>query len=518
MSYLQFGGINQNLKSGSLENLKVSGKLYALDESTIYSCRFIKDFSFTEDSTNIFDINAYKRFFEIKNACEPTGTRIPLNFLDVSFISIKEDFIITSLILGNTIKYESIQSTQNLIVFKHDGIYQDISGQSNIALGYYTLKDLGGNSNIAIGNRPTDGYTSSSLSNYDNNILIGNGIDFSMNYIDNNVVIGNDIKIDASNSIFLGNNLQNSLKTYAYFNVYNGFQFGLDISSSTFIFNNMSNYQIMQSSGAIDGVNSNTSSILNFYGASNYIKLDSGAWGGGTPYSWKILLHANDSLSQQLNIAKSLIFLSPAGRAYYLRDDPDSNDQGTTGAINITSFTGQHSVILSNNTTTEVGKIVVSLGNYNNFSSRALKNLPNMNEALPLVSYTNIKNDKRCFGVVSNATKVEHGASGVYTYNEGPWSTQIASSIFKERCWVNSIGEGAILVTDSNGNFENGDFITTSNDEGYGIRQDDDILHSYTVAKITEDMDFTDSARVVEKMLNGVVRKTCLVGCTYHCG
>jgi len=31
-------------------------------------------------------------------------------------------------------------------------------------------------------------------------------------------------------------------------------------------------------------------------------------------------------------------------------------------------------------------------------------------------------------------------------------------------------------------------------------------------------MDFTDSARVVEKMLNGVVRKTCLVGCTYHCG
>jgi len=73
MSYLQFGGINQNLKSSSLENLKVSGKLYALDESTIYSCRFIKNFSFTEDSTNIFDLNAYKRFFEIKNASELQG-------------------------------------------------------------------------------------------------------------------------------------------------------------------------------------------------------------------------------------------------------------------------------------------------------------------------------------------------------------------------------------------------------------------------------------------------------------
>lgn len=508
MSYLQFGGINQNLKSSTLENLKVSGKLYALDESTINSCRFIKNFSFTED-TNIFDLNAYKRFFELKKATETLATdRVPLNYLDVSFLDIKEDINITSIILENTLKYKNIQNTQNLIVFRHNEIYEDISGESNITLGYYTLKGLAGNSNIAIGNQPANGYTNGFSSfNYNNNILIGNGIDFSNNNNTNNIVVGNDIKIDNDNTIYIGNNLHDSLKTYAYLNIYNGFNVGLDISNSTFVFNNMKNYQVTQSSDS-DG------NDTGYYAAKNYIKLDSG---GVDPYSWKILLHADDNQASSLNINRSLIFISPAGRAYYLRDDPGSNDQGFTGAINITSFTGQHSVILSNNTTTEVGKIVVSLGNYNNFSSGSLKNLPNMNEALPLVSYTNIKNDKRCFGVVSYATKVDRG-NGEYIYSEGPWSTKISSRIFKQRCWVNSIGEGAVLVTDSNGNFENGDFITTSHDEGYGIKQDDDILHSYTVAKITENMDFSDSARVVEKLLNGVVRKTCLVGCTYHCG
>ena len=133
-----------------------------------------------------------------------------------------------------------------------------------------------------------------------------------------------------------------------------------------------------------------------------------------------------------------------------------------------------------------------------------------MNEALPLVDFTNKKNDKRCFGVISYATKMSV-KNGVYTYNEGAWSTQISSEIFSSRCWVNSIGEGAILITNANGNLENGDFITTSQDSGYGIKQDDDILHSYTVAKITEDMDFSDMTRVKLIKLNDVIRKVCLV-------
>ena len=41
MSYLQFGGRNQNLKSSSLENLKVQSRLTVLSTSTLSDCRFI---------------------------------------------------------------------------------------------------------------------------------------------------------------------------------------------------------------------------------------------------------------------------------------------------------------------------------------------------------------------------------------------------------------------------------------------------------------------------------------------
>jgi len=41
-----------------------------------------------------------------------------------------------------------------------------------------------------------------------------------------------------------------------------------------------------------------------------------------------------------------------------------------------------------------------------------------------------------------------------------------------------------------NGPLESGDYITTCDLVGYGMKQDDDILHNYTVAKITKDCDF----------------------------
>ncbi len=40
---------------------------------------------------------------------------------------------------------------------------------------------------------------------------------------------------------------------------------------------------------------------------------------------------------------------------------------------------------------------------------------------------------------------------------------------------------------------ENGDYITTTElAPGYGVKQDDDLLHNYTVAKITQNEDFSD--------------------------
>tara|TARA_B100000212_G_C27270790_1_gene488648 strand:+ start:32 stop:493 length:462 start_codon:yes stop_codon:yes gene_type:complete len=61
----------------------------------------------------------------------------------------------------------------------------------------------------------------------------------------------------------------------------------------------------------------------------------------------------------------------------------------------------------------------------------------------------------------------------------------------EQRYHINSLGEGGIWVTNKNGNLENGDYITSSTITGYGQKQTSTQLHNYTVAKITNDCNFT---------------------------
>lgn len=71
---------------------------------------------------------------------------------------------------------------------------------------------------------------------------------------------------------------------------------------------------------------------------------------------------------------------------------------------------------------------------------------------------------------------------------------------------VNAVGEGKVLVCGENGNISRGDLIVTSSMPGRGMKQDDDIIRGYTVAKAREDVVF--SSETEEK----------LVSCIYLCG
>ena len=61
---------------------------------------------------------------------------------------------------------------------------------------------------------------------------------------------------------------------------------------------------------------------------------------------------------------------------------------------------------------------------------------------------------------------------------------------------VNSIGEGQINVCGENGNIAVGDLIVTSSMPGKGMKQSDDLIHSYTVAKAREAASFSSSTEV----------------------
>ena len=118
-------------------------------------------------------------------------------------------------------------------------------------------------------------------------------------------------------------------------------------------------------------------------------------------------------------------------------------------------------------------------------------------DALPKIELSRTRKDKRVFGVLGDKRRT----------NNRP-----------ERLIVNSVGEGGIWVCNSNGNIENGDYITSSNYLGYGEKQDDDLLHNYTVAKATIDCDFIlDSPFYNCLELNDNI-KIAFIACTYHCG
>ena len=83
-----------------------------------------------------------------------------------------------------------------------------------------------------------------------------------------------------------------------------------------------------------------------------------------------------------------------------------------------------------------------------------------------------------------------------------------------DRVFINSIGEGAIWVCDENGGLDNGDYVCSSSLSGYGMKQDDDILHNYTVAKVTQNVNWSSQDAIT--LPNG--KKAMFVGATYHCG
>jgi hypothetical protein len=71
---------------------------------------------------------------------------------------------------------------------------------------------------------------------------------------------------------------------------------------------------------------------------------------------------------------------------------------------------------------------------------------------------------------------------------------------------INGVGEGQLNVCGEGGNIQKGDLICSSNTTGKGMKQADDVVHSYTVARAREAVNFDDPAQV----------KT--VACIYLCG
>jgi hypothetical protein len=226
------------------------------------------------------------------------------------------------------------------------------------------------------------------------------------------------------------------------------------------------------------------------------------------------------------------------------------------------NFTGQHRTFIKNVPFSQAGELegLIVSSDQNKYIKMSGgietgSNAITTNESLPVVSLSNVVSDKKCFGVISASEDPKQRSDAF-----GNFVTPYKKENGDTRVYINSVGEGAIWVVNTNGPLEAGDYITTSSMAGYGQKQDGAGLMNYTVAKITMDCDFnpvTQPIQVIKKDEDGenvldehgqiqwenhttetekaykiryidasgvqtdeanAVHTAAFVGCTYHCG
>ena len=179
--------------------------------------------------------------------------------------------------------------------------------------------------------------------------------------------------------------------------------------------------------------------------------------------------------------------------------------------VGFTPFTGMHVCLKPNTITIEPGDICVDTSIY-------LK--PNINDTLSFVDQSSAPATNGAIGIYTNMSEasvpnymeiqvkkpyMDHGNVHyeVVTELDPQYTTLLEENTL---ILVNGVGEGLINVCGENGNLAIGDLIVTSSMPGKGMKQDDDIVRSKTVARSRENVTFSSSTDVQQ------------IACIYLCG
>jgi len=158
-------------------------------------------------------------------------------------------------------------------------------------------------------------------------------------------------------------------------------------------------------------------------------------------------------------------------------------------------FTGTHDSLVPKETNFVVGDIVVDV---------QVIERNGVSSAITEVALSTSANQKGALGIVckepSSLTDIQ---PAVFIETFVPeTSSPVMKPSYYECCNiynfmpVNSVGEGQINVCGENGNIEKGDLIVTSSIAGKGMKQSDDVIHNYTVARAREAVTFDSPTQV----------------------
>jgi hypothetical protein len=175
-------------------------------------------------------------------------------------------------------------------------------------------------------------------------------------------------------------------------------------------------------------------------------------------------------------------------------------------AANYGAFTGAHDAVVENNFAGVVGDIVIDTG----VASRT-----NVSNTICFVDQSSALLQKAAVGVVVSLPKTLDPAyppAAMSQDSSDPEADKVPNSTFyslidtHKLIVMNAVGEGQVNVCGESGDLEIGDLIVTSSMPGKGMKQADDLVRSYTVAKCRENVTF-DSPEQVK-----------MVACIYLCG
>jgi hypothetical protein len=150
--------------------------------------------------------------------------------------------------------------------------------------------------------------------------------------------------------------------------------------------------------------------------------------------------------------------------------------------------------------------IGLMVSNTNKFYNYDLSQTPNNEQSIPTIQLSEQAEDPKFMGIIINCEKYAR------EFVSGAFKTIYSQEDEVNRVLVSNFGVGSMWVCDINGSLSNGDYITTSNISGYGMKQNDDIKHSYTGPKITHDCSFNPEPIILQKPvdfdLNGPIYET----------
>lgn len=180
-----------------------------------------------------------------------------------------------------------------------------------------------------------------------------------------------------------------------------------------------------------------------------------------------------------------VIGLSSNAHNFYA-DGGAASDYGT--------FTGGHDALLPKGASAEPGDIMVDVVVIARYE---------WSQVITEVARSSGANQKGAIGIMLGTFPMDVYQPNALYRNPGSYEA-IADT--HDYAVVNALGEGQMNVCGEGGNIEIGDLIVTSSIPGKGMKQSDDIVRGYTVAKAREAVTFDSPTQV----------KT--VACIYMCG